>query len=203
MDVKTIAVIGAGPTGRDIACAAVLAGYHIVLEDLSREALEKAVTWIRQSVNSRVTLGRVESDPRDKAELLLSTSSSVEDAIRDADLIVEAVPDEMEMKLELFTIFDKFAKPGAIFASASSLSITEMSDMVVHRERCIGLRLPAPATAAQIQLVRTPFTSEETVEACRAVARRLGRDVVVLKDEHQPLDVMSAALRSPQRNAAD
>lgn len=204
MQVRTIAVIGAGPTGRVIALDALLAGYHVVLEDISRDALEKALAWIRQSLGGRETPGKVGAGDRDGEDVLLSSSSSVEDAIRDADLIIEAVPEEMEMKLELFTIFDKFAKPGAIFASASSLPTTDMSDMVVHRERCIGLRFSAPRPAQpQVELVRTPLTSDETVAACREVALRMGREIVVMKDEPWPAEAADGASRLREKNAAE
>jgi 3-hydroxyacyl-CoA dehydrogenase len=202
MLVKNIAVIGAGPAGRDIACAAVLGGYFTVLEDLSRELLERAVVCIRQWLDRRVVLEGSESGVRREAEPLLSTSSSVEDAIRDADLIIEAAPEEMEMKLELFTVFDKFAKPGAIFASASALPITDMSDMVVHRERCIGLHFSAPALVPRhLELVRTPFTSEETVAACREVARRMGRAAILLQDGQPSRDGLSDAHHLHQKKA--
>ena len=184
MEIKTIAVIGAGTMGRGIAYAAVFGGYHTVLEDISREMLEKSTAWIQQSFDEGVKRGKVDAAVRDRALPLLSTSSKVEDAIRDAELIIEAVPEEMEMKLELFTIFDKFAKPGAIFASnTSSLSITDMSDVTVHRERCVGLHFFNPVPKMKlIELVKTPFTSEETVAACREVARRMGKEVVVIQE---------------------
>ena len=184
MEVKTIAVIGAGTMGRGIAYAAVCGGYSTVLEDISREMLAKGVASIRQAFDEGVTRGKLEPGARDKAMALISTSSKVEDAIRDADLIIEAVPEEMEMKLELFTIFDRFAKPGAIFASnTSSLSITEMSDVTVHRERCVGLRFFNSVPKMKlIELVRTAFTSDETVAACQVVGRRMGKEIVVLEE---------------------
>ena len=184
MDVKTIAVIGAGTMGRGIAYASAFGGYHTVLEDISREMLDRGVAWIKQAFDEGVSRGKVDANVRDRAIPLLSTSSKVEDAIRDADLIIEAVPEEMEMKIELFTIFDKFAKPGAIFASnTSSLSITDMSDVTVHRERCVGLHFFNPVPKMRlIELVKTFLTSEETVASCREVARRMGKEVVVIKE---------------------
>jgi 3-hydroxybutyryl-CoA dehydrogenase len=184
MDVKTITVIGAGTMGRGIAYASAFGGYQTVLEDISADMLSKAVGWIKQAFDEGVTRGKVDPAIRDKALPLISTSSKVEDAIRDADLIIEAVPEEMEMKLELFTIFDKFAKPGAIFASnTSSLSITDMSDVTVHRERCVGLHFFNPVPKMRlIELVKTAFTSDETVAACREVARRMAKEVVVIKE---------------------
>jgi 3-hydroxybutyryl-CoA dehydrogenase len=184
MEVKTIAVIGAGTMGRGIAYASAFGGYHTVLEDISREMLDKGVAWIKQAFDEGVSRGKVDAGVRDRAIPLITTSSKVEDAIRDADLIIEAVPEEMEMKLELFTIFDKFAKPGAIFASnTSSLSITDMSDVVVHREHCLGLHFFNPVPKMRlIELVKTAFTSEETVVSCKEVARRMGKEVVVIKE---------------------
>ena len=184
MDVTTIAVIGAGAMGRGIAYAAAFGGYQTILEDLSPSILEHALGWIRQSFDEGVTRGKVEASARDKAISQISTASDVKDAIRDADLIIEAVPEELEMKLELFTIFDKFAKTGAIFASnTSSLSITDFTDVTVSRDRCVGMHFFNPVPKMKlIELVRTPHTSDETVAICREVARRMGKEVVLVNE---------------------
>jgi 3-hydroxybutyryl-CoA dehydrogenase len=184
MDVKTIAVIGAGTMGRGIAYAAAYGGYQTVLEDISRPMLEQAVGWIRQSFEEGVKRGKVEAGVRDKALSLISTANNVEDAIREAELIIEAVPEELEMKLELFTIFDKFAKTGAIFASnTSSLSITDFTDVTVSRDRCVGMHFFNPVPKMKlIELVRTPHTSDETVATCREVAGRMGKEVVLVNE---------------------
>ena len=184
MEVKTIAVIGAGTMGRGIAYAAAFGGFNTVLEDVSRHVLEQALGWIRQFFEEGVACGKVEASARDKALSLITTASTVEEAIRDADLIIEAVPEELEMKLELFTIFDRFGKAGAIFASnTSSLSITDFTDITVSRDRCIGMRFFNPVPKMKvIELVRTPHTSDETIAACREVARRMGKEVVVFNE---------------------
>src|SRR5258708_15463287 len=104
MNVKTIAVIGAGTMGRGIACAAALGGYNTVLEDVSRHVLEQGVAWIKQSFEEGVARGKVEGGVCDKALSMISTASNVEVAILDTQLIIQAVPEELEMKLELFTI---------------------------------------------------------------------------------------------------
>jgi 3-hydroxybutyryl-CoA dehydrogenase len=184
MNVKTIAVIGAGTMGRGIAYAAAFGGYATVLEDISRPRLEQAVSWIRKAFEEGVARGKVETAVSDKALALISTASNVEDAIREADLIIEAVPEELEMKLELFTIFDKFAKTGAIFASnTSSLSITDFTDVTVSRDRCVGMHFFNPVPKMKlIELVRTPHTSDETVATCQEVARRMGKEVVLVNE---------------------
>ena len=184
MDVKTITVIGAGTMGRGIAYASALAGFQTVLEDVSDSILAKALDWIRDAFEEGVRRGKVDPGAREAALALLSTSRVVDEAIRDAELIIEAVPEELEMKLELFTIFDKFAKPNAIFASnTSSLSITDFTDIVTFRERCIGMHFFNPVPKMRlVEIVRTPQTSDETVATCEAVAHRMHKETVVVNE---------------------
>jgi 3-hydroxybutyryl-CoA dehydrogenase len=184
VEVKTIAVIGAGTMGRGIAYAAVFGGYRTVLEDISRSRVEDGVAWIRHSFEEGVARGKVQGSVCDKALSLITTANNVEDAIRDAELIIEAVPEELEMKLELFTIFDKFAKTDAIFASnTSSLSISDFTDVTVSRDRCIGMHFFNPVPKMKlVEIVRTPHTSEHTVTTCREVARRMGKEVIVVNE---------------------
>ena len=172
MAIQTIAVIGAGERGREIACAALLAGYRTILEDVSDSRLERAAAWIANTTNA-------EAEP---SRLLLA--SSVEEAVREADLVVEAVADEMEVKVEIFTIFDKFGKPGAIFASTSrSVSIAELAAVTFCAERCIGIRFAPPSPKGKaLELVCTPDTSDETIRACREVGLRIGGKVAVVAD---------------------
>src|SRR5262249_20549784 len=181
MEVETIAVIGAGTAGRKMALASAMAGFSTVLEDVSPERLRAGIAAIRLSLDEALARGEILADARARTIALLCASSGVEEAIRDADLIIEAVPEELEMKLELFTIFDKFAKPGAIFASsASSLDIADLSDMTVYRERCVGLRFSGRgAEAEQIEIVKAAATSDETVERCCQVARRMAKRAVL------------------------
>jgi len=184
MEVKTIAVIGAGTMGRGIAYAAALGGYQTILEDVNDSVLAKALSWIRESFEEGVKRGKVDSVTRDAALSRISTSLVVNEAIRDADLIIEAVPEELEMKLELFTIFDKFAKPNAIFASnTSSLSISDFTDIVIARDRCIGMHFFNPVPKMRlVEIVRTPHTSDETTDTCVAVAHRMQKETVIIRE---------------------
>jgi 3-hydroxybutyryl-CoA dehydrogenase len=184
MPIQTIAIIGAGTMGRVFAYASALGGYTTVLEDVSDSMLAKAVAWIRESLDEGVRCGKLEAAARDAALARITTSQVIDEAIRDAELIIEAVPEELEMKLELFTIFDKFAKPNAIFASnTSSLSISDFSDIVIHRERCVGMHfLNSVPKMELVEIIRTPHTSDETVAACVAVAARMGKETVVVNE---------------------
>jgi 3-hydroxybutyryl-CoA dehydrogenase len=185
MEIKTIAIIGAADLGRRIAYAAALAGYHTILEDVSPSMLEQGIAWIAQSLGDEVARGKIGAAVRDAAIANIRTANSAEAASREADLIIETVSDEMEMKIELFTIFDKFAKPGAIFASTTtSFSITEMADVTFCPERCIGMRFTMDAQKSErIELVKGRETSEETIAACREVGRRMGKEISVLSEE--------------------
>jgi O-acetyl-ADP-ribose deacetylase len=184
MDVETIAIVCAGPLGREIAYAAALAGYRIILEDNWPTALDEGAAWIKNALNEEIQRGRIDQETRDIALGRLTTAPSPEAASREADLIVETAVDELEVKLELFTIFDKFAKPGAIFASTtSSLSITDIAGITFCPERCVGMRFSNSAPGNRLlKLVRGQDTSEETVAACREVGRRMGMRIVVLYD---------------------
>ncbi len=183
-EVKTIAVIGAGTMGRGIAYAAAFGGYCTVLEDISPQRLEESLAWIAKAFAEGVARGKVDAAIRDRAANLITTANSVQDAIRDADLIIEAVPEEMEMKMELFTIFDKFSKPNAIFASnTSSLSISDMSELTVCRDSCVGMHFFNPVPKMKlVELVKTPFTSEDTIATCTEVAARMGKEVVLVNE---------------------
>ncbi len=165
MEVKTIGVIGAGAMGRGIAYAAAFGGYRTILEDVAPEMLEQGLAYIREALDDGVARCKVTPEQRARALANLTTSSSVEDVCRETDLLIEAVPEEMEVKLEIFTIFDKFAKPNAILASnTSSLSVTEMAAITFRPEKCIGMHFFNPVPKMKLlEIVRALETSEATV----------------------------------------
>ncbi|MGD0543631.1 MAG: 3-hydroxyacyl-CoA dehydrogenase NAD-binding domain-containing protein [Candidatus Acidiferrales bacterium] len=184
MEIKTIAVIGAGTMGRGIAYASALGGFRTILEDVSPEMLEQGTAYISQALEDGVARGKVTQEQKDKALANLTTSRLVEDVCREADLLIEAVPEEMEVKLEIFTIFDKFAKPDAIMASnTSSLSITEMASITFRAENCIGMHFFNPVPKMKLlEIVRALETSTSTLQSCVEVGRRMGKEVVVIRE---------------------
>ena len=184
MDVKTIGIIGAGTMGRGIAYAAALGGFHTILEDVMPEMLASGTQWISQAFEDAVKRGKLSVEDSAAAFARIETASSVEDVSRQADFLIEAVPEEMELKLELFTFFDKFAKPSSVLASnTSSLSIAEMAEMTYRPELCVGMHFFNPVPKMRlIEIVQAPKTSDETIAVCREVGRRMGKDVVVVKE---------------------
>jgi 3-hydroxybutyryl-CoA dehydrogenase len=184
MEVKTIAVIGAGTMGRGIAYAAAFGGYRTILEDITQSMLDAGLDYIRTSLDDAVTRGKLTAEQRDRAVAQLGSAHSVEEACREADIVIEAVPEEMEIKLEIFTLLDKFAKPGAIFASnTSSLSITEMAAITCRPEKCVGLHFFNPVPKMKLlEVVRGLETSEDTITTCRKIGACMGKEVVVVRE---------------------
>jgi 3-hydroxyacyl-CoA dehydrogenase len=185
MEIKCIAIVGAGDLGRRLACACLLAEYQTVLEDISPTTLEQGIAWIVRSVGDEASREKIDPAAFIATLANLCIARTAEDACREADLVIETVADEIEMKIELFTIFDKFAKPGAIFASTTStLSIADLAEVTFCPERCIGMRFSAGGERfKQIELVVGRETSDETVAACRDVGLRISKKVAIVRDE--------------------
>jgi 3-hydroxybutyryl-CoA dehydrogenase len=183
-EVKTIAVIGAGIMGRGIAHVAALGGYRTVLEDLIPGALRNAESDIRGNLDKAVELKKVSPGDADAAFKRLEYAGSVEEAAREADLVIEAVPEEMESKIEIFTLLDKICRPGTILASnTSSLSITEIASVTYRAKKCVGMHFFNPVHKMKLlEVVRALDTDDETITAAADVGRRMGKDVVVIKE---------------------
>jgi 3-hydroxybutyryl-CoA dehydrogenase len=183
-EIKTIAVIGAGIMGRGIAHVAALGGYRTVLEDLIPAALRKAEGDIRANLNKAVALEKISSRDAEAAFNRLEYAGSVEEAAREADLVIEAVPEEMESKIEIFTLLDKVCRPGTILASnTSSLSITEIASVTYRAKKCVGMHFFNPVHKMKLlEVVRALETDGETIAAATDVGHRMGKEVVIIKE---------------------
>jgi 3-hydroxybutyryl-CoA dehydrogenase len=184
IEVKTIAVIGAGIMGRGIAHVAALGGYRTILEDILPASLRKAEIEIRTNLDKAVQLGKVVKADADQAFSRLEYASTVEDAAREADLVIEAVPEEMESKIEIFTLLDKICRPHTILASnTSSLSVTEIASVTYRPSKCLGMHFFNPVHKMKLlEVVRALETDEPTIAAAAQVGRRVGKEVVVIKE---------------------
>ncbi|HKW18049.1 MAG TPA: 3-hydroxyacyl-CoA dehydrogenase NAD-binding domain-containing protein [Terriglobales bacterium] len=183
-EIKTIAVIGAGIMGRGIAHVAALGGYRTVLEDLLPAALHKAENEIRANLDKAVELKKLSSENANAALGRIEFAGSVDEAAREADLVIEAVPEEMESKVEIFTLLDKICRPGTILASnTSSLSISEIAGVTYRPKKCLGMHFFNPVHKMKlIEVVRALETDDETIAAAREVGRRMGKEVVVIRE---------------------
>lgn len=183
-EVSTVAVIGAGTMGRGIAQVAALGGYRTILEDLLPDALRKAESEIRTNLDKAVELGKITPADVEAAFTRLQYAVSVEEAARGADLVIEAVPEEMESKIEIFTLLDKVCRPGTIFASnTSSFSITEIASVTYRASKCVGMHFFNPVHKMKLlEVVRALETDDDTVSTVAQVGRNMGKEVVVIKE---------------------
>lgn len=183
-EIRTVAVIGAGIMGRGIAHVAALGGYRTILEDILPASLRRAEDEIRGNLEKAVELGKVSQQGATAAFQRLEYASTVEEAARDADLVIEAVPEEMESKIEIFTLLDKICKPGTILASnTSSLSVTEIASVTYRAGKILGMHFFNPVHKMKLlEIVRALETDDETLAACVEVGRRMGKEVVVVRE---------------------
>lgn len=183
-EIRTVAVIGAGIMGRGIAHASALGGYRTILEDILPTTLRKAESEIRANLDKAVEIGKVTKNDADGAFARLEYASSIEQAVREADVVIEAVPEEMESKIEIFTLLDKVCRPSTILASnTSSLSVTEIASVTYRAPKCVGMHFFNPVHKMKLlEIVRALETDDETLAAAVEVGKRMGKEVVVIKE---------------------
>jgi 3-hydroxybutyryl-CoA dehydrogenase len=182
--VTTVAVIGAGIMGRGIAHAAAIGGYRTILEDILPAALRRAEVEIRANLDKAVELGKVSASDASAAFSRLEYAGSVDEAARQADLVIEAVPEEMESKIEIFTLLDKVCRPTTILASnTSSLSITEVASVTYRAKKIVGMHFFNPVHKMKLlEIVRALETDDDTLATAVEVGKRMGKEVVVIKE---------------------
>jgi len=184
MRIQTIAVLGAGIMGRGIAYAAALGGFGTRLQDSSADALERGLGEIRGIFEKGVAAGKVAGDVAAASVQRLTTTRSLEDAARGADLVIEAVPESMDLKVEIFGALDRLAPPHAILASnTSSLSITEMAAATNRPAQVVGMHFFNPVHRMKLlEIVRALETREATIAAARLVGEAMGKTCVVVRE---------------------
>jgi len=184
LSLQNVAVLGAGIMGRGIAYASVLGGYATTLQDTSRDQLEKAANDIGAILEKGVATGKVADHDALEARRRLRTVTSLDDAARQADLVIEAVPERMELKVEIFAQVDRVAPAHAILASnTSSLSITEMAAATRRAPQVVGLHFFNPVHRMKLlEIVRALETSEKTLAQCEEVGRRMGKECVTVRE---------------------
>lgn len=170
-EIRTVAVIGAGTLGSRIAYAAALAGYRTILEDILPASLRRAEAEVRAGLDAATGTGLVNQESAREALARLEYASNVEEAARQADLVIEAVPDELESKLEIFVLLDKICRPETLLASTSaSIEISEIASLTYRPEKCVGMRLANPG---MVEVMRGAETDEVVFAACSEVCRRM------------------------------
>ena len=180
---QTVAVLGSGAMGAGIAQLCALRGFNTTLYDLSREIVSAGLARIRASIQKGVDLGKTTPEAAGSALARLHTTANLKDCSL-ADLAIEAAPEDLNLKRDLFRQLDTLLAPAALLASnTSSLSITALAGAVNRPEQCLGLHFfNPPALMALVEVVGGDRTSVETMETGLKFARDLGKTPVVCKD---------------------
>jgi len=183
-EIRTITVLGAGAMGRGIAQVAAMGGYRTRLFDVAAPVLEKAGRVVHKNLDKGVQLGKVDEPTAKLAKANLVLDTELEAAVADADLVIEAVPESLELKIETFRLAAENAPQDALFATnTSGLSITEMAPATGKPERFAGMHFFNPVHIMKlVELVKGLETSDETVELLKDVAERMGKQVVVVNE---------------------
>ncbi|ATA61697.1 3-hydroxyacyl-CoA dehydrogenase [Geobacillus stearothermophilus] len=183
MDVKTIMVVGAGQMGSGIAQVCAVAGYDVLLYDISEAQLDKGLATIDKLLGRQVEKGKMTAEAKDAALSRLVRSTDLRDAAK-ADLIIEAVVENMDVKTKLFAELDEIARPEAILASnTSSLPITEIAAATKRPENVIGMHFMNPVPVMKlVEIIRGLATADDVYETIEAVTRKLGKVPVEVND---------------------
>ncbi len=182
--IETIAVLGAGTMGHDIAQVAALAGYRVTLRDLDREALARGVRSIERNLQKGIERAKLTEDERDLALQRIRGTTHLEETAG-ADLFIEAAPESLELKQDILREVERLATSRAfIFATnTSSLSITEIARASLTPEHVIGMHFFNPVHIMRlVEIVVGEKTSEETLEAVREVGRRMKKEPITVRD---------------------
>jgi 3-hydroxybutyryl-CoA dehydrogenase len=179
-----LAILGAGTMGHGIAQVAALAGYDVRLTDVSDEALESAMRRVEAQLDKGVELGKVEPDVRDAALGRLRAMSDAVEAMAGAEIVVEAVPEVLELKREILAGAAEIVEPNTLLATnTSSLSITAIAEAVPGQERVVGMHFFNPVhIMALVEIVRGDRTAPDAVERAREAAERMGKTPIVVVD---------------------
>ena len=180
----TVAVLGAGTMGAGIAQVCAQAGSKVVLQDITEEFVQKGLGRIRDFLQKGVEKGKVKAEDRDAVLARITTTTDRKAACRDVALVIEAVPEKLELKNGLFRELADVVSPQCVLASnTSSLSLAKVFAGVHGQERCIGMHFfnPVPLMAL-LELVRTDATSQATIDAVTAYAKQLGKEPILVKD---------------------
>ena len=182
--INTIAVLGAGTMGQGIAYTSCLAGYRTKLFDIDAAMLKKAKDYISNTLQKAVAKSLLTQDDAAKSIARLETTTDFSNAVTTADFLIEAVPEKMELKLDLFRRADTIAQPHVIFATnTSSLSVTEMAGATKRASQVIGMHFFNPVPVMKlIEIIRGLETSDETIQATQAVAAAMKKESVVINE---------------------
>ena len=185
VEIKRVAVVGAGMMGHGIAQVFAMKGYEVKLLDINEEILKKAIQSIEWSLNKFVEKRRIRKEDADAALSRIKTTTAYEEAAKDIDFAIEAVPENIELKKKVFSKIDEVAPPHTIIATnTSTLSITEMGNATKRPDKAVGMHWFNPPQLMQlIEVVKGDQTSDETVNTVMELSKKLGKTPILCKKD--------------------
>lgn len=183
-DIRSVAVLGAGTMGAGIAQVSAMAGFRTLLYDVDAERAEAGLSRIRSELAKGVERGKVEAATRDRALAALEIRTALRGACDGVDLVIEAVPEDLALKISVLREAAEAAGPDAVIASnTSALSLTEIAQALPDPSRVVGMHFFNPVPRMKLlEIVRAYQTSEETLAVARHVAERMGKEAIVVQD---------------------
>ncbi|MDN5698209.1 MAG: 3-hydroxyacyl-CoA dehydrogenase NAD-binding domain-containing protein [Rubrobacter sp.] len=184
MDVERIAVVGAGTMGAGIAQSAATGGFEVALREVDEERLSAARREIERRLERESEKERLSRDEADAALARIGYFTSLAECVEGADLVVEAVPEQMELKVEIFSELDELCAPKTVLATnTSTMSPTEIAASTNRADRCIAMHFFNPVPRMKlVELVRGLDTSDETTGTARGVAESMGKETVEVNE---------------------
>jgi 3-hydroxybutyryl-CoA dehydrogenase len=182
--IRRVAVIGAGTMGHGIAYVAVASGYEVRLADADATTLATGIRRVGEAFGKAIERGKATAGAREEGLGRLTSAASAGEAARDADLVIEAVPERLDLKQAIFTELERSVSADAILASnTSSLSISRIAEKLEHPERVVGLHFFNPVPVMKLlEIVRGERTSDRVIDSARSFATSLGKTPIVVRD---------------------
>ena len=181
---QKVAVIGAGAMGSQIAMLAAMAGCQTTMVDVDQERLDTAREQVLQTARRQAERGRLEADAVEQAAARLTTEPDLATAVAEADVVVEAIIEDLEAKRDLFAQLGEYTRPDAILATNSSSIVSSRLAQIQDPERVCNMHFFNPALVMRlVEVVGGDHTSQETIETVKALAERMGKTPVVVRQE--------------------
>lgn len=183
MEIRKIGVVGCGFMGSGIVQVCAQAGYDVVVAEISEQILSKGLATVEYYLSSDVEKGRMSQQDKDSIQARIRAGITKED-LTDCDLVIEAVPEDMKIKKELFAELDRLCPGHTILCSNTScLSVTELARATSRPDRVLGIHFLSPVPRSTLlEIVRADTTSEETLATVKDFGRSLGKEILVAKD---------------------
>lgn len=180
-----MAIVGSGSMGHGIAEMLAMTGYEVTMIDVNDELLQKAKEKIKWSLDKFVEKKRIRKEDADASLARIKTTTSYEEAAKDIDLAIEAVPENMDLKRKVFSTLDSVAPPDAIFASnTSTLSITEMGKATKRPDKVAGMHFfNPPIMMTLVEVIKGESTNQETINTLFELAKKLGKTPIIVRKD--------------------